>query len=67
MDYDTFSKVMGAGFAGGADLTTIEEFISTSFNFPDFSPVGTQILTNVDQYLNDNLKNLKDPYLQENN
>jgi len=58
---------MGAGFAGGADLTTIEESISTSFNFPDFSPVGTQILANVDKYLNDNLKNLKDPYLQENN
>jgi len=67
LDYDTFSKVMGAGFAGGADLTTIEEFISTSFNFPDFSPVSTQILANVDKYLNDNLKNLKDPYLQENN
>lgn len=58
---------MGAGFAGGADLTTIEEFISTSFNFPDFKPVSETILGKVEGYLKENLPKLPEPYLQKNN
>jgi hypothetical protein len=67
LDYDTFAKVMAAGFAGGADLATIEQFISTSFNFPDFKPVSEAIIDKVETYLKKNTVVLPAPYDQKNN
>lgn len=55
MSDEEYGAIMGAGFGGNADYTSMEAFINTNYELPNTEGVNKKMIDDISKYIAENL------------